>query len=146
MALRNIVDQFHDDHGLTHSCTAERANLSAFGEWTNQVDDFNTRFKNARAGILLQKARRLAVDRISLLKHHRPALIYWITSHIENATENSFPDRYRDRGRGIRNRHPALEPLCRRHRDCADPTASQMLLDFQSQLFRRRPINLKVDF
>ena len=48
MELGDVVDQFHDDDRLAHAGAAERADLAAFQEGTDQVDDLDAGGKNLR--------------------------------------------------------------------------------------------------
>ena len=45
MLNRNIVDQFHHDHGFANASTAEQANLATLTIGGKQIDNFNAGFK-----------------------------------------------------------------------------------------------------
>ena len=83
MELGDVVDQFHDDDGLAHAGTAERADLAAFQEGTDQVDDLDAGSEHLRRGRLVHELRRRAVDRIIFLRLDRPAFVDRVAAHIE---------------------------------------------------------------
>ncbi len=50
MFFRNVVNELHDGHGLTHARTTEEADLSALGDRHNEIDDFNASFQDIDRG------------------------------------------------------------------------------------------------
>ena len=46
--LGDVVDQFHDDHSLADARAAKCADLAAFEERTNQIDDLDAGRQNMR--------------------------------------------------------------------------------------------------
>ena len=46
VCLGDVVDQFHDQHGLAHAGTAEQADLAALGIWCQQVDNLDAGYQN----------------------------------------------------------------------------------------------------
>ena len=42
MLFGDIVDKFHDKHGLTYSRTSEQTDLTAFGIRAQKVDDLDS--------------------------------------------------------------------------------------------------------
>ena len=56
MQLGDVVDEFHDDDGLADAGAAERADLAAFQERANEVNDLDAGRQNLRAGGLIQPA------------------------------------------------------------------------------------------
>ena len=117
VAFRDVVDQFHDDHGLAHACASERADFAALRKRTDQIDDFNSGFENLDLRVLFHELRSRPMDRVTFRILDGPAIIYRITGDIEDATENSFTNRDGNRPAGIGDAHPALQPFGRRHRD-----------------------------
>ena len=43
--LGDVIDQLHHVNGFAHTGTTEQSNLTALGEWANQVDHLNARFQ-----------------------------------------------------------------------------------------------------
>ena len=61
--LGDVVDQFHDDHGLADAGAAEQADLAALGIGRQQIDDLDAGDQDRGLGRLLGIGRRLLVDR-----------------------------------------------------------------------------------
>ena len=66
--LGDVVDQFHDDDGLADARAAERADLAALQEGTNQVDDLDAGLENLRRSGLIHQRRSRAMDRVILCR------------------------------------------------------------------------------
>ena len=41
MLFRNVVDEFHDGHGLADTRTAEETDLAALGDRHDEIDDLD---------------------------------------------------------------------------------------------------------
>ncbi len=63
MRLGDVVDQFHDQHGLADAGAAEQADLAALGIGREQIDDLDAGDEDLRFGRLIGEGRRLLVDR-----------------------------------------------------------------------------------
>ena len=48
MPTGNVIDQFGDDNGLAHSCTAEQPGLATLFQRRQQIDNFDACFNNLR--------------------------------------------------------------------------------------------------
>ena len=46
MLFRNVVDEFHDGHGLADTRTAEETDLAALGDRHDEIDDLDASFQN----------------------------------------------------------------------------------------------------
>ena len=44
VALGNVVDQFHDQNGLTYTGTTKESNFTTTSIWLEKVDHFDTGF------------------------------------------------------------------------------------------------------
>src|SRR3954447_22846780 len=71
------------------------------------------------------------VDWIMFIRFNWSAFINWIAAHIEYAAHDAFPNRHGNRLPGIRDLIAALHSLGTRHRDCANPSVSKVLLYFK---------------
>jgi hypothetical protein len=60
--LGDVVDQFHDQHGLADAGAAEQADLAALGVGREQVDDLDAGDEDLRFRRLLDIGRRVLVD------------------------------------------------------------------------------------
>ena len=63
MRLGDVVDQFHDQHGLADAGAAEQADLAALGVRREQIDDLDAGDEDRGLGRLVGIGRRLLVDR-----------------------------------------------------------------------------------
>ena len=54
--LGDVVDQLHDDDGLADARAAERADLAALGEGTDQIDDLDAGLEHFGLGVLVDEA------------------------------------------------------------------------------------------
>ena len=71
MLLGNVIDQFHDDDGLSHTRAAEQADLAALQKWLNKIDDLHAGLKHFGARRLLVECRSQTVNRHSLFVFDR---------------------------------------------------------------------------
>ena len=60
--LGDIVDEFHDQHGLADAGAAEEADLAALGIGREQIDDLDAGFENLRFRRLVGVGRRRLMD------------------------------------------------------------------------------------
>src|SRR5262249_12360819 len=134
MQLGNIMNELHDHDRLADSGAAERAYLAALEEGANQVDDFDTSWKNLRRCGLFDQRWRKPVDRIIFLRLNRPALVYRISRNIKHPAHDTVPDGHAYWTTAIRNVEAAFETLRPGHGDCPDQLVSKMLLYFKCQI------------
>ena len=62
MGLRDVVDQFLDQHGLADAGAAEQADLAALGVGSEQVENLDAGDEDLRFGRLVDIVRRRLVD------------------------------------------------------------------------------------
>ena len=60
--LGDVVDEFHDQHGLAHAGATEEADLAALGVGRQQVDDLDAGFEDLRLCRLFGVARGRLMD------------------------------------------------------------------------------------
>jgi peptide chain release factor 1 len=155
--LGDVVDQFHDQHGLADAGAAEQADLAALGVRREQIDDLDAGFENLRLGRLLGIGRRRLVNGAATRSVERAGFIDWLADYIDDAAQRFVADRHRDRRSGVRDRLAAGETLGRVHRDGAHGILAKMLRHFEHeaialvvcfqrvQNFRQMPVELHVD-
>ncbi len=80
-------DQLGQNNGLTETGTTEQTCLTTADERSEQVDHFDTSFKNFRVGRKFGNGRGLAVDWMIIIGLDVATLIDGITENIEDATE-----------------------------------------------------------
>ncbi len=133
VALGDVVDEFHDDDGLADPRAAERADLAALGEGADQVDDFDARFEDFGAGVLIKQRRRRAMNGIAFGEGHRAALVGGVAQDVEDAAQHAFAHGDGNGGAGVVDFVAALEAFRERHGHGANPAFAQMLLDFEGE-------------
>ncbi len=67
VGLRDVVDQFLNQHGLADAGAAEQADLAALGVRRQQVDDLDAGDENFSFGGLIGIGRRFLMDRARCL-------------------------------------------------------------------------------
>src|SRR5438874_994916 len=82
--------------------------------------------------------RRGPMDRIRLLGLDRRALVDGLADDVEDPPEGFVADGNGDGRAGIGHRHPAREPLGRRHGHGADLALAEVLRDLQHEPLRVR--------
>src|SRR5271163_1368558 len=75
MGLRDVVDQFLDEHRLTYTGAAEQPDLAALGVRREQVDDLDAGDENLRIGRLLDIGGGWLMNRAASLHVYRPGFI-----------------------------------------------------------------------
>ena len=90
VAFGDVIDELHDDHGLTYTSTTKRTHFTTLGKRSDQIDDLNAGLKNFRTGILISEGRSSAVNRILFIVSHWATIIHGITGHIKDTAEHAF--------------------------------------------------------
>ena len=72
--LRDVVDQFLNQHGLADAGAAEQADFAALGIRREQIDDLDAGDENFRLGGLLGVERRFGMDRTQTFRNDRTLL------------------------------------------------------------------------
>ncbi len=131
--LRDVVDQLHDDDGLADAGTAEQADLAALGVGREKVDHLDACDQDLGFGRLVDEGGRGPVDRRGAGCLDRPALVYRLAHHVEDAAQRLGPDRHADRIAGVAHLLAADETVGRVHRDGAHGRFAEMLGDLEHQ-------------
>jgi hypothetical protein len=133
MAFGNVIDEFHDDDGLSDAGTTEGADFSALGEGTNKIDDLDACFEDLGLGVLIYKSRGLAVNGVPFLVWHGTASVCGIAGHVENAAQNAFANGNGNRSSERGDFHAAAEAFGRAHGNGPNPIFTEVLLDFEGE-------------
>src|SRR5207248_905246 len=97
VALRDVIDQFHDHDRLADAGPAERADLAAFRKRADEIDDFDAGLENLSRGVLLDQRRRRTMNRITLGERNRTAIVDRIAGDVENPSERPLSYRHCNR-------------------------------------------------
>ena len=131
---RDGANQFLDDGRLAHARAAEHADLAAFDERRDEVNDLHAGFEEFRRGDLFFKRRGRAMNRIKGLGIHRTLLVNRFADDVEDASQCRRPDGYRDGLTRVNRDHTAAQSIARIHRDGADPVIAELLLNLKDQV------------
>src|SRR5213076_1134003 len=132
--FRDVVNQLHDDDRLADSGATERANLAAFQEGADQINDLDAGGKNLGRRRLILERWRGTVDRIILLRRDRSAFVHRVAGYIQHPAHDPGADGHGDRLARVLDRQSAFETLGAGHRDGPDTVVPELLLYFESQL------------
>jgi len=146
MSLGDVVNQLHDDDGLADAGAAEESDLSALHEWRDEVDDLDTGLKDFCLGLEVRELRGRSVNwpPFDTRRNLRP-IVDGVAKHVQNSAERSLANRNPDRPAGILDAHSAYDGVGRRHRDCANLIASDVLLHFHGDVDVSAGIGLLAD-
>ena len=133
MRLGDVVDQFHDQHGLADAGATEQADLAALGIRGQEIDDLDTRLEDLSVGRLVDIIGRRLVDGAHVIGLDRARLVDRLPDDVHDATERGLADRHPDRGARIGHRLTTRQALGNIHRDAADGILAEVLRDFQHQ-------------
>ena len=131
--LGDVVDQFHDQHRLSNPGPAEQANLAALGVRCEQIDNLDARDQNLRLGRLLSVGGRILMDSALGFGLDRACFVYRITDHVDDAAEQPWTDRHRDRLTRVGDFLAAHQTFGRVHCDGANGRFTEMLCHFEHQ-------------
>ena len=96
--LGDVVNQLHNKHGLTNTCTTKQTNLTTTRVGFQKVDNLDTGEQHlARSGEIL-KLGRLAVDRQTLRLLQGTHTVNCFTHYVHQSTLHLLTCRHTDRG------------------------------------------------
>ena len=132
---RNVVDQLHDDHGLSHARSTEETGLSALHERGQEINDLDTRLEHVGLWLEVLEKRWLAVNKPSLyVIRNRLAVVYRFADHVENSPQRDVTDWNGDRPTSVHHLHSPHHAICGAHRDCTNLIPADVLLHFSNKL------------
>ena len=133
MALGDVVDQLHDQHGFADTGAAEQADFTALGVGGQQIYDLNAGDQLLGLRRLLAERGGRTVNRRALGGVHRPAIVDWVADHVHNAPQHFRANRHGDGRAGSLRLVIAGQALGGVHRDGAHTVLAQMLCHLQHQ-------------
>ena len=94
MSFGNIINQFLNKYGFTHTRAAKKPDFSPFGVRLNQVNHFDACKKYLSGGGKVFKLGWLAVNGISALFVQLFHAVNGVADNIEQTSFNLFADRH----------------------------------------------------
>ena len=152
MLLSNVVNELHNEHGLSNASTAKQTNLSSFAIRLNKVYDFNSRRKNLLNRCKILKFRRLTVYRIRLLNLKRSHSVYSFSHHVHKTPLNLLSYRHRYRCSRCNCIQPSSETVRRVHSHTSYRILPNMLLHLKCKFpavrahYLKRIVNRRESF
>ena len=143
MAFGNIVDKFHDKHGLAHTGTAEQSNLSTLHVRFEQVDDLDTGGKHFLVGREFFKLRSLAVDGVSTLHIKSLHAVDRLSDDVHHSALDLIAGRHCDRASCRQHLQVALQSVGIVHGHTTHRVFADMLLHLDDEFTSVRAINLQ---
>ena len=138
--LCDVVDKFHDKHGLANARAPEQADFAAAQEGLNQVNNLDARLEHLFFGRLFGKSRRVAVNRHPRFRINGAKLVHRVTNHVHHAAQRRFAYRHGNRAAGVNRFHTAHHAVSGQHRNCAGAAFAQVLLHFGDNINRLRHV------
>ena len=85
MLARDVADKFLDEDGFANARTTEKTDLSAFGVWAKEVDDFDAGLKDVVRDLLFGEGWGWTVNWIVFLFREVSAkIVDWLAKDVEH--------------------------------------------------------------
>ena len=107
---RDIPNELLDDDGLTHARATEEADLTAFDNRADEVNNLDTRLEHLSRCRLVFKVWGWTVNGVHLLRLHRGAAVHRQANHVEYAAERFGADGHTDGRAGVGHGNPRSRP------------------------------------
>ena len=134
MLESDVVDELHDEHGLAHACTAEKADLSTTGVGSKQVHHFDSGFEHLDTGGLVGEGGGLAVNGAGAFGLDGTQLVNGCADHIHDSAQNALAHWHCNRLASVGGRLPTGETVGGLHGDAADGVFAKMLRHLNRQV------------
>ena len=128
MFLGDIVDKLLDEHGLAHTCAAEKADFSAFEIRFKKVNNLYASEEHLLGGFKVFEFRGFPVDRKTAVGIECSQTVNGISGNIQHATPDAGAHGHFNRFSGGDCFHTSAESVCGVHRNTAYSVFSDMLL------------------
>jgi len=155
--LGDIVDELHDQNGLSDPGAAEEPDLAALRVRRQKIDDLDACHKDLRLGRLIGIGGRRLMDRAAGCRPNRTQFVHRLANDIDDAAKTFVANRHHDRRASIGDLLAAGETFGNVHRDAAHRIFTEMLRNFEHQAvamvvgfervedFRQMPVEFHVD-
>ena len=125
----NVVNQFLNQDGLAHACTAKQTDFAAFSVGADQVDDLDARFQNFGCGLLILVSGSGAVDRPALRRIGGRLVVNGLPQQVKDPAQTLLTNGNRDGRAGIDSFRTPLQSVRRGHGNAAHHIIADMLGD-----------------
>ena len=145
MFLGDIVDQFHNRHGLANTGTAKQADLATLGDRHDEINYLDTGLEDFHGRRLVSIARRFTMDRQMMGCFDRATFIARFAQHVQDPAKCCFTDWHGNRRASIRHLNAALETIAGAHGNTSNHAITQLLLDLQGLELRGGCLDVGID-
>ena len=143
MSLCDVVDKFHDEHGLAYTGTAEQTDLSTFHIRFQKVDYLDTRCEHLLVCGEVFKLRCFTVNGISALHVELAHAVDRLAYHIHHSTLDLLACRHKDCISRRNDFQSSLQSIGIVHCDASHGVFSDVLLHFNDELLSVRTFQLQ---
>ena len=132
MSFGDVVDEFHDEHRLTHAGTSEESDFSAFGIGFEQVNHLDAGEEHLATRFQVFELRRFAVDGI----HAGCSVQFFqtidgVSGHVHHSSFDLCAGRHGDGCAAADCFQSSAQSVGVVHRHGADSVLSDVLLHFE---------------
>lgn len=130
MGLGDVVDEFHDEHGLSDSGSSEQSDLSSLGVGGHQVDDLDTGDQNFVTLSLFNESWGFSVDWELDLGVDWSSLVNGLSNDVHNSSQTFWSDWNHDWVSGILDGLSSNQTISSVHGNGSDSGISQVVGNF----------------
>ena len=134
MSSSNIMDQFHDQHSLPHTCASKQTDLTTLCIRADQVNYLDTCLQDLCCRYLLFISRRRTMDRPFFFCFRCRQIVYRITKQVKYPAQTFFANRNFNGTASIHSFCPSYHSICGIHGNAAHGIITDLLCHFRSQL------------
>ena len=140
----DVVDEFLNDNGFSHSCAAEQSDLSALEVRFDEIDHLNSGLKHFETCVLLNQGRRHFMNGIFSFERDRAQLVDRFANHVDHSAESAFAYRNGYGPPHIFRRHAAHHAIGGLKGNASNAAFAEVLLYLDNDVDRSRHIEAGV--
>lgn len=129
----DLVDQFHNKHGLADSGSAEESDLSSSGVGGEKVDNLDAGDQQLGTGTLFNEEGGLSMDGHHLFGGDGALVVDGLANDVHDAAESLGADGHHNGGAGVHDSLSSDETVSSVQGDGPDLGVSQVLGDLEHQ-------------
>ena len=127
----NIVNKFLHNYCFSYSSTSEETHLSSFEHRCDEINYFDTCFKNLSLRREFFKSWGFSMNWVTSFYFWCIHIIDWISEYIEHTTKNHISNRYRYRSSRSYYSQSSAYTIYWIHRYCSYDSITKLLLYFK---------------
>jgi hypothetical protein len=146
MVHGNVVNEFHDNDGLSDSSTSEEANLSSLGIRSEEIDNLDSGHENLLTFSLLSESGSGPVEGGELLLsfgEDGSLLVNWLTNDVDDTAESFGSHGHLNRSSSIFAILATDKSVGGFHGNGTDGVLSKMLCDLENETIAAYDFDLK---